>query len=93
MAEVSRLMSSYGQRHKNEVIQNGRQHEDDHRLVRKEKNVEDKLLEALRSKPNFDPHNTEGMCMTYFYKNSCNSDKKMFFVDNFCRLLHSDDLF
>ncbi len=31
-----------------------------------EKNVEDKLLEDLRSKPNFDPHNTEGMCMTYF---------------------------
>lgn len=59
MAEVPRLMSSHGQRDKNEVIQNGRQPEEDHRVVQKEKNVvkdtEDKLLKAEKSKPNSDP--------------------------------------
>lgn len=65
MAEVSGLMSSHGQRDKNEVIQNGHQPEDDHRLVQKEKNVvkdtEDKLLKG-RNPTLIYSHNTEGMC-------------------------------
>ncbi|ROL44033.1 hypothetical protein DPX16_10317 [Anabarilius grahami] len=39
MADVSGLMSSHGQRDKNEVIQNGREPEEDHRLVETEDKI------------------------------------------------------